>query len=276
MTANRKAKKAARERSDSTGERYVEARRRLGQRKSSSGIELFIDDHCANCFGPLPEELDGLFCSEWCKEAAGSIRYFRRTSRDARHDEPLVQRAIQTRIAFLLVGGYQSLGRRISEATRAEVIARDNGSCQMCGGPADQIDHINGSSSDLGNLQLLCGECHHEKTAANFVPASTEMKKIVLELFLTRVYPENPTRLADDEKSWEGQWRQLKAARRQRLVNQLVGMGVDVDGLTTRADLLEVRDDALMDLDEREVEHQEWNENFLDEGPFDPEAIRWN
>jgi hypothetical protein len=275
MTTSKKAKRVARERSAVTGERYVEARRRLSKRPSQSGSELFIDDHCANCFDPLPEEADGLFCGEWCKETAGSVRYIRKVFRDERRDDPLVQQAIQKRLAFLPVGGYQGLGRRLSASTRAEVVERDHGVCQSCGKPANQVDHIAGSSGSLDNLQLLCDECHHEKTVANFVPAPVEVQAMIAELLLTRVYPDAPSRLADDEAAWDGAWRGLKTARRQRLVDETVGMGIDVVGLKTRAELLEVRDDRISDLDEREVERMEWNENFLDEGPWDPDAIRW-
>jgi 5-methylcytosine-specific restriction endonuclease McrA len=55
---------------------------------------------------------------------------------------------------------------------RQAVIARDNGYCQSCGDPGNEVDHIvPGDNHSLGNLQLLCGEgtprnCHRAKTLA--------------------------------------------------------------------------------------------------------------
>lgn len=276
MTKDQKAKQAARERSAETGERYTEARRRLSALPELSLDDPFVDDHCANCFEPLPEETDRLFCSDWCIETAGSVRYFRKTARDGRHNDPDVQAAIQTRLAFLLVGGYQALGRRLPTATCAEVTRRDGGVCQKCGKPANQIDHIEGSSGELDNLQLLCAQCHHEKTVSNFVPAPAVFQAMVAELFLNRVFPDEPSRLADDETAWDGTWRGLKKARRQRLVTELENSGVDTVGLRTRAELLEVRDDVITEGDNRELERLEWQENFLDEGPWDPDNMRWS
>ena len=69
----------------------------------------FLDDHCANCLEPLPEDVEALFCSAWCAEIADTVRYQRRVFRDGRIQRPDVQEAIRTRNAFLLIGGYRSL-----------------------------------------------------------------------------------------------------------------------------------------------------------------------
>ena len=239
----------------------AEARSRLNPPLTEAGPESFADDRCANCFQHLPEEIEMLFCSEWCKETASSVRYFRGVSSDGRLDDPEVQEAVKIRLAFLPVGGYQALGRQLSRSIRNEVIQRDQGSCRHCGAPANQVDHVAGSSSNLNNLQLLCDNCHREKTSNNLVDAPADIQSLIAELIMTRVVPDEPTRLADNGALWESTWRALKAARRQRLIDLMRGQGIEVAGLRTRAELLEVFHDYN---DDNEVMRREWLENRAD------------
>ncbi|MEB2311190.1 MAG: HNH endonuclease [Sorangiineae bacterium] len=192
--------------------RYV-----LTPQVASAVPRVFIDDCCANCLNPLTPDTDGLFCSRWCRETAKNARYFRRAFRDGRIDDPDVREALRTRIAFMLGGGYSALGRTLRSNTRAAVIERDRGKCRLCGKPGTEIDHIEGSSPELTNLQLLCHECHAAKTDAALRPAS-EQEKALIEAFMRgRVEPEEPVLLADDEESWDRAWRGLLAARRARV-----------------------------------------------------------
>ena len=53
----------------------------------------------------------------------------------------------------------------LSSKIRFNVLQRDNFACTLCGnspktGYTLEIHHINGSSSDLDNLQTLCFQCH--------------------------------------------------------------------------------------------------------------------
>ncbi len=53
----------------------------------------------------------------------------------------------------------------LSSKIRFNVLERDNFACTLCGnspktGYTLEIHHINGSSSDLDNLQTLCFQCH--------------------------------------------------------------------------------------------------------------------
>ena len=95
------------------------------------------------------------------------------------------------------------------------------GVCRECGTPANQIDHINGSSPDLENLQLLCDPCHTKKTKSAMVPASNDQVAWIENLWETRIRAEVPTRLADHETDWDKQWRALKAQREHRLWEDL-------------------------------------------------------
>lgn len=271
MTKNHRAKKSVRSRMAETGESYSAARRATLTPDTSRFPEglAFVPDRCANCMRPLPDEEDGLFCSPWCKESASSVRYFRRVHRDGRFRDPDVQEAVRTRLAFLAAGGYEALGRNLSPQTRDAVKARAGGLCQECGAPGTDIDHIEDSSPDLENLQLLCRACHNAKTAASFVPASPETRVVMARLFFDRVTPSTPQLFADSD-DWATKWRQLKAERRHRLLDDLAELDVDTRGLTSRAELIEARDEALAEA--HDVGY-EWD-GFDEEGTyaFDPEA----
>lgn len=205
---------------------------------------FFVDDHCGNCLELMPEDVEGLFCSAWCAEIAATVRYQRRVYCDGRIREPDVQRAVQIRNAFLLAGGYRALGRTLSTATRVAVKNRDDGRCRSCGKPGTEIDHIAGSSPQLDNLQLLCSDCHHDKTSENLVPASRKQRAQLRALFLSRVMPETPRLLADDEVAWESLWRGLRAARKKRFLDAMVDAGVDVFNFKGRAQIIAARDRA--------------------------------
>ena len=57
--------------------------------------------------------------------------------------------------------------------TRLEIIERDEWSCQLCGGPGQEIDHIiprskfgkrrKAEQEHPDNLQVLCLICHRKK-----------------------------------------------------------------------------------------------------------------
>ena len=272
MTTNRRAKKEARSRMERTGEPYSVARRATLNPDTTRFPEglAFLDDHCANCLEPLPEGEDGLFCSSWCQEAAKHVRYFRRVFRDGRIQDPDVQEAVRVRLAFLPAGGYEALGRNLSPQTRDAVKQRANGLCQKCGAPGADIDHIAGSSADPDNLQLLCKQCHTSKTAESLVLASPEIRVLIDQLMFDRVMPETPRLLADDPSAWESTWRRLKFARRERLLDELADLDVEIWEPAGRAEMIAIRDDAIA---EPYGEESEWDGVDEDGGvAFAPEA----
>jgi 5-methylcytosine-specific restriction endonuclease McrA len=240
MTSNKRAKRDARDRAAKTGEPYVVARRRTAQNE-----RYFEPDCCANCLRRLPDDIDGLFCSELCSQTAKTIRYWRRIARDGRISQPDVQEAIRTRVAHLLAGGYHEAARQLSPAIRSQVWDRDGGRCVLCGQQGAEIDHITGDSPDLGNLQLLCTGCHQAKTAARMRPASKEQRAEIGALYTARVEPEVPALLCDDEQRWANEWAALKKARRQRLLDLLNEMGMDPDEFrgASRAEILDAIED---------------------------------
>lgn len=196
----------------------------------------FLDDHCANCLEELSLDIQGLYCSTWCQEIAAHVRYLRRVFRDGRFQDPDVQLAIRTKNAFLLIGGYRSLGRHLTSQVRAQIRLRDGGLCQLCGKPGVEVDHIAGNSNDPANLQLLCLDCHHAKTAENFVPADEEGRALLMSMMDARVAPDEPRMLADDETSWNGTWRALQAARKERFLDLLRAEGLRVSSKDSHAE----------------------------------------
>jgi 5-methylcytosine-specific restriction endonuclease McrA len=185
-----------------------------------AGSPLFLDDQCANCDAVLESENQALFCGEFCTQMASFVRYARRVVRDpVRSADPEIKEAIQTRMAILIGGGYPERARRLSDKQRAAIIERDGGKCVHCGKPANEIDHIAGSSSDASNLQLLCDSCHNAKTRRAFVPATPAQSAWAKELWDTRIFVDPPVRLCDDDLNWNSAWRTLKSERHQRLNN---------------------------------------------------------
>ena len=122
--------------------------------------------HCANCSATFEDVK--LFCSQLCADEAGWVRYARRCMAGGRDRDPRVQGAITIQLAHILGGGYDKRARQLPESLRRSIIQRDLGKCRACGRPGEEIDHISGSSSDPGNLQLLCDTCHNKKTVASF------------------------------------------------------------------------------------------------------------
>jgi len=176
---------------------------------------------------PLPPQIERLFCSELCRQTADLIRYWRGISRDGRIENPDMKTALQTRVALLLAGGYPEQARRLSPAIRQQVWDQDQGRCRQCGRPGQEIDHIDGDSPMLSNLQLLCTPCHQQKTATQMVPASMLHQRMIEKLQRERVVPDEPILLCDDRDQWAVVERQLRKERRQRLLEELADHGYE-------------------------------------------------
>jgi 5-methylcytosine-specific restriction endonuclease McrA len=171
--------------------------------------------YCANCDAPLdPREHPTLFCSEYCKDYAGDVRYFRARNRDGRAGEPDIAEVLVIRMAHLVAGGYDSKERHIDHETRIGVLEDNFGLCCACNRvPATEVDHIRGPGGERENLQGLCDPCHNKKTAQHFEPM-TEEHMAVRDAFLARVRRKVPLRASDDDLAWKDTWRTLLAATR--------------------------------------------------------------
>lgn len=170
---------------------------------------------CASCDAPLTFTASAaLFCSERCRGYAKDVRYFRACYADGRVSDPEVRQALKIRMAHRVVGGYNASERRVDRGLRATALAANNGLCCMCNSAqATELDHIGGPSSELGNLQGLCNDCHNTKTEQHFGVMTPEHAR-VRDAFLLRVFDHPPSRACDDERGWNQRWRALLAETR--------------------------------------------------------------
>src|SRR5205085_6821864 len=72
------------------------------------------------------------------------------------------------------------------------------------------------------NLQLLCRDCHSQKTASNFVQLTPDHKRYAevharKEQLRSRVMAPSPMRPCDDEQNWKVIFRQLINEQRNKL-----------------------------------------------------------
>jgi hypothetical protein len=261
-----------------TGESYTEALRHIEEEAAVGATHSasfhFEADCCANCDVELDFETQPLFCSELCMEVAAFVRYARRVIVDPiRSVDPLVKEKMQVRQALIVGGGYPAKERRLPDALRA-FIERDNGVCRECGKPANQIDHIKGSSPDPENLQLLCDRCHTKKTKSAMVPASKDQVAWIENLWQTRISVDVPTRLADHETEWDKQWRGLKAQREHRLWEELEDeTGFTKEDFRGRLRELEWTDIVAEAFDIDEMPGERYVEAFEAGDPLPPAAL---
>lgn len=118
---------------------------------------------------------------------------------------------------MILGGGYPELERRLAEPIKKAIIKREKGRCKKCDRLGTEIDHIRGSSNELKNLQLLCRDCHNQKTTASFVTITHESNPeawVKAETLDRRIKSKKPLGLCDDEE-WETIWPGLLSERRQ-------------------------------------------------------------
>jgi 5-methylcytosine-specific restriction endonuclease McrA len=169
---------------------------------------------CFNCDAEVPAR--SLFCSELCRQTAKVVRYGRAVHADGRIKRADVEEALKIKVASVLGGGYPADERRLSAEQRQAVFDRDEGKCQVCGGPATEIDHIDpmvgGDMNRPGNLQALCNECHRRKTIAGHHPIETEDEFLRATELLSRIRSPEPLRDCDDP-DWSSRWRALRKER---------------------------------------------------------------
>lgn len=174
---------------------------------------------CPNCdqrFGGA--KFNQVYCGFQCKAEADAVRYGRKQlARYPTGDWPEdIAYAVTIRIAHALAGGYNEGARRLPPEVRAAVIERDQGTCQLCGGPGKEIDHVNGPSRALSNLRLLCKRCHEQVTRQHLVPIRDDTTAVRHADILRRIHSELPERHSDDSEAWNAEWRGWLAQHRGR------------------------------------------------------------
>lgn len=173
---------------------------------------------CFNCDEVVGKPV--LFCNRLCTDEASFVRSVRRWKQQGRDKDPDIIETMKIQMAHILNGGYPHKERELPAAVRQAVIDRAKGICQKraCGEPGKEIDHIRGSSPDLSNLQLLCRDCHMQKTNAGLKPITPEhpryaefMEKIAA--LTARHAAKKPKRPCDDHETWNDAWRAYKKER---------------------------------------------------------------
>ena len=183
---------------------------------------------CVCCGSTIPwDRKRKVFCSDLCKEESKHVRYFRSCLSKGIQDRPDIKLVWRQRLAHLNSGGYIALGRRISNETRAKIREKFQNLCAHCNVETvnGEIDHISGSGDEISNLQLLCWDCHMEKSQTNLREVAIDDPR-ALEIseynraFFSRVHAKNP-RICDDHVTWKIDVMDLIKKRREEYFQSL-------------------------------------------------------
>ncbi len=149
-----------------------------------------------------------LYCSLRCHDEAKTVRYARKKHEQHGIDLPSdISNAIRIRMAHVLSGGYDAAARRLTPEVYRAVWERDGGRCVLCQAPGQDVDHIDGPSSELSNLRLLCKACHNDVTLAHLHPTDDPVVIARAAALRQRVDAPEPL-LPCDAAGWSRQWRQ--------------------------------------------------------------------
>ncbi len=179
---------------------------------------------CANCSSEIPQmREDRMYCSGLCSQEADWVRYARRCRAEGRDQLPEVIEVLRKRLYMIFSGGYPKSARKLSKSTRSAVFERDQRKCVKCGEPGEEIDHISGSGKGLENLELLCKDCHGQKTFKHTVRITRESHPkewATRERLKRRGCAEVPLKLCDDAAAWDDMQKELMKMRRDCMTGQ--------------------------------------------------------
>lgn len=175
---------------------------------------------CPNC-GANVSRVTLVYCGDYCRDFCKIVRSSRKALSDQEMDHETHQRALEgiaIKLPHLYGGGYPATKRQVSGNIRQEVFARDKYTCMRCGNPATEIDHIQGNSNDLANLQALCGPCNLNKRwliTVNRKDNPDEWKRIdaIRQALVDRIGAITPRRACDDEGQWESSLQIIRKLR---------------------------------------------------------------
>lgn len=178
----------------------------------------FVEVPCVECGVPVRlTNRPTLYCSDLCRQTLKLVHWARKAINEETLNLPDMQEAFQMKVAHILAGGYSDRARRLPAEVRQAVFQRSGGWCQLCGMPADQIDHIAGDSSNLANLRALCRDCNMAEAQKRFVPVGRKHRGEA-DRILDRVFAPTPLNERDDESKWSEAYRRLQSERRDLLV----------------------------------------------------------
>lgn len=161
--------------------------------------------HCPNCDNQFVGRYRIIYCSLRCHDEAKAVRYARHKAIEYPDGPPQdILDAMHDKIAHALSGGYDAAARHLTKEVRIFVKVRDENLCQLCGAVGTEIDHIDGDSSELSNLQLLCDPCHNKKSRSHYKPI-TEPEILARAHFLDFRITSDEVVYPSDVPSWP--WR---------------------------------------------------------------------
>lgn len=184
------------------------------KRRRSTVPRWSID--CPNCGTTFAAASHAkIYCSPRCKSEAKAVRYARHKALEYPDGLPEdIALALKDKIAHALGDGYDDVARHLTPEIRGAVFQRDRGRCRACGQRGSEIDHIDGPSSELSNLQLLCDSCHNAKTRSRYTPLSTEEQRERARMLHLRMECD-VTIVPCDAIDWsEKEWRRTHRRRR--------------------------------------------------------------
>lgn len=189
-------------------------------------IASFLDTlKCVNCGKAIDIEGSVIYCSEYCQQVAGTIRYVRRARINHRESEFEFQIGLGDRLYHLPNGGYPARYRRLSKELRETIFKRDSYTCCICSKKkAQQIDHIKGSSNDPINLQAVCADCNREKAFSNQRSATPEEREILENLYVDmamRIAAPFPLQACDNYGRWQKTEPIIRGARKKAINKNL-------------------------------------------------------
>ena len=192
----------------------------VDQTTSPTVIELAQQVICPNCGKVCTAST--LYCSELCQQEAITVRHCRRVTRDRQLCQNLgVLEGIGMELLMLFGGGYPTGARMMSEELRAQIFERDGATCQICGAPATEIDHISGSSNDPSNLRALCKPCNMNRPMDSAVTVTldndpeqfSKLEQYAMGIAV-RIASPKPVKVCDDEIYWKSIQSHIRSVRR--------------------------------------------------------------
>ena len=179
---------------------------------------------CVNCGDAVTSASSIIYCGEFCQQMAGTVRYVRKAAGGGRFGEDEFLVGLGQRLVALLKGGYPARARFLNPAQREAVFERDGRICQLCGNPAEQVDHISGNSSNLSNLRAACRSCNRllamtaprEPTRQEHAELLERAGNVCSDLAV-RVAALAPSRCCDDHERWQAAEPGIRSARRKRM-----------------------------------------------------------
>lgn len=185
---------------------------------------------CAACGNDVPSASSVIYCADSCQQSGALVRYARKAAREGRGEEDAdFVLGVGLLLVGLFKGGYPARARALKQREREAVFERDGWICTLCGKPAEQVDHIRGSSRDPANLRATCAPCNRGLALSMERKATRRELADFLELahgicmdLAGRIAAPMPSRCCDDHERWRAAQTGLKAARRRKLLGTTI------------------------------------------------------